>query len=102
MIVNNKNIDIMKNILNHTIEILTVILFFTGCSENYLKEEPPQIITTVTLYTTYSGFQSGINGLYSLVREDYEGRSSSNYLRKEMWMNGNDNMTSNHRDGFAR
>lgn len=67
-----------------------------------MKEEPPHIITTVTLYTSYNGFQSGLNGLYSLVREDYEGRSGSNYLRKEMWMNGNDNMTSNHRDGFAR
>lgn len=92
----------MKKILNNTAVMLTVVFLYTGCSENYLKEVPPQIITTVTLYTTYNGFQSGINGLYSLVRQDYEGRSSSNYLRMEMWMNGNDNMTSNHRDGFAR
>jgi starch-binding outer membrane protein, SusD/RagB family len=92
----------MKKILNHTIAIIAAIILFTGCSEDYLKEEPPHIITTVTLYTSYNGFQSGLNGLYSLVRQDYEGRDGSNYLRKEMWMNGNDNMTSNHRDGFAR
>ncbi len=92
----------MKKILNHTIVIITAIILFAGCSEDFLKEEPPHIITTVTLYTSYDGFQSGLNGLYSLVRQDYEGRSPSNYLRKEMWMNGNDNMTSNHRDGFAR
>lgn len=92
----------MKKILNHTIAIIAAIILFTGCSEDFLKEEPPHIITTVTLYTSYNGFQSGLNGLYSLVRQDYEGRSGSNYLRKEMWMNGNDNMTSNHRDGFAR
>jgi starch-binding outer membrane protein, SusD/RagB family len=92
----------MKKILNHTIAIIAAIIMFTGCSEDYLKEEPPHIITTVTLYTSYNGFQSGLNGLYSLVRQDYEGRDGSNYLRKEMWMNGNDNMTSNHRDGFAR
>jgi hypothetical protein len=77
-------------------------MVFTGCSSDFLNEEPPHIITTPTLYTSYNGFQSGLNGLYSLVREDYEGRDASNYLRKEMWMNGVDNMTSNNRDGFAR
>lgn len=92
----------MKKILNHTIAILTVILLFAGCSEDFLNEEPPHLITTVTLYTSYNGFQSGLNGLYSLVRQDYSGESGSNYLRKEMWMDGNDNMTSNHRDGFSR
>lgn len=92
----------MKKILNHTIAIIAAIILFAGCSEDFLKEEPPHIITTVTLYTSYNGFQSGLNGLYSLVRQDLEGRDGSNYLRKEMWMNGNDNMTSNHRDGFAR
>jgi hypothetical protein len=92
----------MKKIYNHTIAILTAIILFAGCSEDYLKEKPPHIITTVTLYTSYNGFQSGLNGLYSLVRQDLEGRDGSNYLRKEMWLNGNDNMTSNHRDGFAR
>lgn len=92
----------MKKILNKTIAILTVVILFAGCSEDFLKEEPPHLITTVTLYTSYSGFQSGLNGLYSLVRQDYSGESGSNYLRKEMWMDGNDNMTSNHRDGFSR
>jgi len=93
----------MKKILKHTIAIITAIIFLAGCSEDLLNEEPPHIITTTTLYTSYNGFQSGLNGLYSLVRQDYEGEDgSANYLRIEMWMNGTDNMTSNHRDGFAR
>jgi len=92
----------MKKILKYTIAILAVIFLISGCSEDILNEEPPHLITTVTLYTSYDGFQSGLNGLYALVRQDLEGESGSNYLRKEMWMNGNDNMTSNHRDGFAR
>jgi hypothetical protein len=93
----------MKKILNHTIAILTVIILFAGCSEDWLNEEPPNIITTVTLYTSYNGFQSGVNGLYSLVRQEYQSMTGgSNYLRKEMWMNGVDNMTANQRDGFAR
>lgn len=92
----------MKKIINHTIAIIAAIILFAGCSEDFLNEKPPHIITTVTLYTSYNGFQSGLNGLYALVRQDYEGRDGSNYLRIEMWMNGNDNMTSNNRDGFAR
>jgi hypothetical protein len=90
----------MKKILKYTLTILSAIILLTACSEDWLNEEPPHLITTVTLYTSYSGFQSGINGLYSLVREEYS--DGVNDLRKEMWMNGNDNMTSNHRDGFAR
>ncbi len=92
----------MKKILKHTIALFIAIIFLAGCSEDLLNEKPPHIITTTTLYTSYNGFQSGLNGLYSLVREDYQGRDGSNYLRKEMWMNGNDNMVANHRDGFAR
>ena len=85
-----------------TITILPLIIFFTSCSEDFLQEKPPHLMTTVTLYTSYDGFQAGVNGLYSLVRQDYRGWDGVNYLRKEMWMNGTDNMTSNHRDGFAR
>ncbi len=93
----------MKKIINHTIAILAVIILLGGCSEDWLDEKPPHIITTNTLYTSYDGFQSGLNGLYSQVREDLEGRDGSgNYLRKEMWMDGVDNMCSNHRDGFSR
>lgn len=94
---------VMKKLVNHTIALLAVIILFTGCSEDWLDEKPPHLITTVTLYTNYDGFQSGLDGLYSLVREDLEGRDGGgNYLRKEMWMDGNDNMCSNHRDGFSR
>lgn len=92
----------MKKIFSQFIAFLAIFLMAGSCSEDFLTEEPPHIITTVTLYTSYEGFQSGLNGLYSLVRDDYGGESGSNYLRIEMWMNGTDNMTSNNRDGFAR
>lgn len=83
----------MKKILKYTTALLGVMLLLAGCSDDILNEEPPHLITTVTLYTSYNGFQSGLNGLYGLVREDYESETGgSNYLRKEMWMNGTDNM----------
>jgi starch-binding outer membrane protein, SusD/RagB family len=82
--------------------ILLLVLMVMGCSEDWLDEKPPHLITTESLYTSLDGFETGLNGLYSLVREEREGRSGSNYLRADMFMNGTDNMVTNHRDGFAR
>lgn len=73
-----------------------------GCSDDFLEENPPHLITTESLYGNLPGFETGLNGLYALVREEREGRDGSNYLRGEMFMNGTDNMVTNHRDGFAR
>lgn len=73
-----------------------------GCSEDMLEENPPHLITTETLYGNLAGFEAGLNGLYGLVREEREGRDGANYLRSDMFINGTDNMVTNHRDGFSR
>ncbi|OFY03150.1 MAG: hypothetical protein A2W90_22640 [Bacteroidetes bacterium GWF2_42_66] len=86
----------MKKLLN--IVIITIVIFvMPACSESWLEETPPHLITNETLYTNLSGFESGLNGLYSLVREEREGNSSdgSNNLRNDMAMVGTDNCVPN-------
>jgi hypothetical protein len=81
--------------------VSTLIFFIFGCSEDWLNETPPHLITTETLYTSLDGFEAGLNGLYALVREEREGSSGSNYLRADMAFVGTDNLTPNYRHGFG-
>lgn len=87
---------------HHILLLISAVFLLTGCSQDWLDEKPPHLITTESLYASYEGFETGLNGLYALVRQERDGRSSTNYLRAEVFMNGTDNMTANHRDGFAR
>lgn len=87
---------------NHILLLISAVFLLSGCSQDWLDEKPPHLITTESLYASYEGFETGLNGLYALVRQERDGRSSTNYLRAEVFMNGTDNMTANHRDGFAR
>ncbi len=75
-------------------------MFFAGCTKEWLDEKPPHLISTESLYTTLEGFEAGLNGLYTLVRQEREGESEtavggSNFLRCEMAMNATDNMCGN-------
>jgi hypothetical protein len=81
--------------------VSTLILFIFGCSEDWLNETPPHLITNETLYTSLDGFEAGLNGLYALVREEREGSSGGNYLRADMAIVGTDNLTPNYRHGFG-
>jgi len=76
--------------LNITKVALIIILLF-GCSKDYLEETPPNIISSETLYNNIAGFESGLNGLYSLVRET----KSYDYWFENV-LNGVDNMCSNY------
>lgn len=87
---------------NHILLLISAVFLLSGCSQDWLDEKPPHLITTESLYASYEGFETGLNGLYALVRQERDGRSGTNYLRAEVFMNGTDNMTANHRDGFAR
>jgi hypothetical protein len=53
----------MKNTL--TIFILTFIISFafTGCKEDFLEENPVNIIAPENLYVNKSGFETGLYGL---------------------------------------
>jgi len=56
--------------------ILILTVFFTtliGCEKDLLYEKPPHIITTELLYTNLEGFETGLNGMYSAVRDERGG-----------------------------
>lgn len=69
-----------------------LVLIATGCSD-YLEEDIPHIITAETLYSDIDGFETGLNGLYALVREE---RSGLNDYIGGTWLNGVDNMVGNY------
>lgn len=73
-------------------KILIIIPITIGCSNDILDEKPPHLITSETLYVNLTGFDAGLNGLYSLVRMEREG---GNGCRMEIFMNGTDNLTPN-------
>lgn len=71
---------------------IIILLALVSCSKDTLVETPPHLITTETLYTSLTGFEAGLNGLYGLVRMEREG---GNGCRMEIFMNGTDNLTPN-------
>ncbi len=76
--------------------VITTAVLFVSCKKSLLNEEPPNLVSSVTLYKSYSGFEAGLNGLYSLVRLEWEGLDGSTSLVADMFMNGTDNMVTNH------
>ena len=98
----------MKAKLLYKSAVLTALFFVAGCAEDWLNEEPPHLISTESLYTTLEGFETGLNGLYQLVRQEREGGESatdakggSNQLRYELSATGTDNMCANRLDRFS-
>jgi len=87
----------------HPVLIVLCLSLFVACSDELLVEDPPNIITADNLFTDAAGFETALNGAYSLVRLDREGLSSVNDLRAEVYMSGTDNLLTNHRSGgFSR
>lgn len=59
-----------------TIQVLFLFLLFSaGCKKDFLVEEPKAIIAPDNLYVNKSGFESGLYGLYNLVRRERGGIS---------------------------
>lgn len=71
-------------------------VLLTGCKKSLLVEAPPHFVSSSTLYKNYSGFEAGITGLYSLVRQEWNGLNGSTAMLGEMFMGGTDNMVTNH------
>ena len=91
--------------MKHLSKIIFVLLVMatTGCSKDLLDEKPPHLIATESLYTSLAGFESGLNGLYSLVRSEREGLNGGTALVCNLFMNGTDNMVTNHTvSGFSQ
>lgn len=49
------------------------LLFTAGCSGDLLTEHPETQLTADQVYSTEEGFELGLNGLYSLARQEREG-----------------------------
>jgi len=84
-----------------TIYIITVILFvifLVGCENKLLDENPPNLITSETLYSSLAGFETGLNGAYSLIRAEHNDPIN---FTSSMFTCGTDNLCVNWRQGFG-
>lgn len=74
------------------------VVFLQSCSDDILDEESRSQIFADQLYSDASGFDIGLNGLYSQVRREYGGRDygQTNDLIKELMISGTDNMYGNY------
>ncbi len=93
----------MKKIKNISL-VLASLFAFIGCSKNRLNENPPNFTTAETLYQSVDGFEAGINGLYSLVREERNGLNYTNGfgtidLASTIYLVGTDNIGSGSNTG---
>jgi len=75
-----------------------MFIFTMGCSQDILNENPPQLISTESLYTSLAGFEAGLNGLYASLRDEYETPTDIE-MPACIYLSGNDNMVSNHKAG---
>ena len=62
----------MKRII-YTVLMASMLGIWSGCSSDMLVEHPDAILTSDQVYTNEEGFESGLNGLYSLARQEREG-----------------------------
>lgn len=89
-----------KKMKTRTFNIITAILilaFILGCESN-LQENPPHLITSRTLYSSLAGFETGLNGAYSLIRAEHNGSID---FTSSMFTCGTDNLCANWRQGFG-
>lgn len=92
----------MKRIYKYSFILLGLMILLISCTEDLLEEKTPHLITSESLYTSLAGFETGLNGLYALVRIEREAtRGVDNDPPADMVMNGTDNMVTNHRSGFS-
>lgn len=90
----------MKNILILLVSAF-ILLDLTSCEESLLDENPPDIVTSNSLFVDYDGFVIALNGLYAQVRKEKEALSGTQTIQ-QMAQNGTDNLVTNHRSsGFA-
>lgn len=81
------------------ITIILLVIFFTGCESNLLEENPEHLITSGTLYKNLAGFETGLNGAYSLIRREHSGSID---FTSNMFNNGTDNLCPNWGSGFSQ
>ncbi len=91
----------MKNIFKITI-LSTLLLSAIGCKKDFLTEQPKAIIAPDNLYVNKAGFESGLYGLYNLVRQERRGIAApTNDISNTAAMIGVDNAYSLYPAGGA-
>lgn len=63
----------MKNIVKIIVLLPFVVLVSAGCKKDFLVEQPLAVIAPDNLYVNKAGFESGLYGLYNLVRRERGG-----------------------------
>ncbi len=89
----------MKTKSINIITVISFVIFLAGCGINSLEEKPQHLITSETLYTSLAGFETGINGAYSLIRRELNGSID---FTSGMFTNGTDNLCPNWGSGFSQ
>ncbi|MGB8705556.1 MAG: RagB/SusD family nutrient uptake outer membrane protein, partial [Gillisia sp.] len=82
------------------------ILLLGSCTKDFLQENPPNFTTADGLYSNVDGFEAGINGLYSLVREErdglkYTGGFGKIDLKSQIYLAGTDNIATGSTGGLT-
>ena len=80
------------------ITVILIVIFFAGCEADMLVEKPQHLITSETLYSSLAGFETGLNGAYSLIRKEHNGSID---FTSSMFTCGTDNLCANWRQGFG-
>jgi len=88
----------MKTKSINIITALFYVIFLIGCESDSLVEKPPHLITSETLYSSLAGFETGLNGAYSLIRAEHNGSID---FTSSMFTCGTDNLCANWRQGFG-
>lgn len=71
---------------------VTNLLIVSSCNEEeFLREQPRDSIFADNLYTSYSGFTSGMNALYALMRQMY--LKGDTRTRDQLWAMNTDNVS---------
>jgi starch-binding outer membrane protein, SusD/RagB family len=78
---------------------VTLLIVYSGCSDKWMEEETPHLITTESLFNDLNGFEAGLNALYALVRVQYEEGWGGYSMLKAFFIGGTDNVTPNHYTG---
>lgn len=87
----------MKTYLTRILKGIVLLISLMGCKEDFLLEDSPHLLTTDLLYSDLNGFETGLNGLYSKVREEKEGPNSV-FSRSSIFLCGTDIFCSNTSD----
>jgi len=60
------------------LSVATLIITLFACNKTFLNETPSDVLAPESLYTTKAGFESGLYGIYNLIRQERAGLTSKN------------------------